>query len=93
MAMETEAARALVQKACWMQEKEDPQSGVMAAMAKCLASDTAMKVSTTAVQVMGGNGYSKENQAEKYMRDAKVMQIYEGTNQIQRLVIANGVSY
>lgn len=93
MAMDTESARALVQKACWMQEKEDPKAGIMAAMAKCLASDAAMKVSTAAVQVMGGNGYSKENQAEKYMRDAKVMQIYEGTNQIQRLVIANGVSY
>ena len=62
-------------------------------MAKCFASDVAMKVTVDAVQVMGGYGYSKEYPAEKYMRDAKIMQIYEGTNQIQRLVIANAVLY
>ena len=62
-------------------------------MAKCYASDVAMEVTTKAVQVMGGNGYSRENPNEKYMRDAKVMQIYEGTNQVQRMVIANATVY
>ena len=66
---------------------------MFSAMSKCYASDTAMNVTTTAVQVMGGNGYSRENPVEKYMRDAKIMQIYEGTNQIQRLVIANEAVY
>ena len=56
--------------------------------AKCFATDTAMRVTTDAVQVFGGNGYTKEYPVEKLMRDAKLMQIYEGTNQIQRLVIA-----
>ncbi|MDF2876532.1 MAG: acdA 4, partial [Sporomusa sp.] len=59
----------------------------------CFAADTAMKVTIDAVQVLGGYGYSKEYPAEKYMRDAKIMQIYEGTNQIQRLVIANNILY
>ena len=62
-------------------------------MAKCLAADVAMKVTTDAVQVMGGYGYMKEYPVEKMMRDAKIMQIYEGTNQIQRLVIANNILY
>ena len=57
-------------------------------MAKCFATDAAMQVTTDAVQVFGGNGYTKEYPVEKLMRDAKLMQIYEGTNQIQRLVIA-----
>ena len=62
-------------------------------MAKCLAADVAMKVTTDAVQIMGGYGYMKEYPVEKMMRDAKLLQIYEGTNQIQRLVIANSVLY
>lgn len=93
MVMKTEAARALVYKACWLKMKEDKQAPLFSAMAKCFASDAAMEVTTTAVQVMGGNGYSRENPNEKYMRDAKIMQIYEGTNQIQRLVIANNSLY
>ena len=64
-----------------------------AAMAKCYAADVAMQVTTDAVQVMGGYGYSREYPVEKMMRDAKIMQIYEGTNQIQRLVIANKLLY
>ena len=88
MAMKVDAARLLVYRACAMRDE-----GVVftkeAAMAKCFAADTAMEVTTNAVQIMGGYGYSKENPAEKRMRDAKIMQIYEGTNQIQRLVIAN----
>lgn len=92
MAMQIEAARLLVHKACWLKDQGMPYSKE-AAMAKCFASDVAMKVTVDAVQVMGGYGYSKEYPAEKYMRDAKIMQIYEGTNQIQRLVIANAVLY
>ena len=57
-------------------------------MAKCLASDTAMQVATDAVQVLGGYGYTREFPVERFMRDAKITQIYEGTNQIQRVVIA-----
>jgi alkylation response protein AidB-like acyl-CoA dehydrogenase len=57
-------------------------------IAKCYATDAAMRISTDAVQIFGGNGYSKEYPVEKLMRDAKLMQIYEGTNQVQRLVIA-----
>ena len=71
----------------------DKKAGLYSAMSKCFASDTAMEVTTTAVQVMGGNGYSRENPVEKYMRDAKIMQIYEGTNQVQRLVIANEATF
>ena len=92
MAMKIDAARLLVYRACAMRDE-----GVVftkeAAMAKCFAADAAMEVTTNAVQIMGGYGYSKENSAEKRMRDAKIMQIYEGTNQIQRLVIANKVMY
>ncbi len=93
MVTKTEAARALVHEACWLAGKKDPKAGMFSAMSKCYASDVAMEVTTKAVQVMGGNGYSRENPNEKYMRDAKVMQIYEGTNQVQRLVIANGAIY
>jgi alkylation response protein AidB-like acyl-CoA dehydrogenase len=57
-------------------------------MAKCWAGDAAMKVATDAVQIFGGYGYTREFPVERYMRDAKIMQIYEGTNQIQRLIIA-----
>jgi butyryl-CoA dehydrogenase len=93
MVMKTEAARALVHKACIMQMTGDKKAALFSAMSKCFASDAAMEVTTTAVQVMGGNGYSRENPNEKYMRDAKIMQIYEGTNQVQRLVIANAAIY
>ena len=92
MAMKVETARLMVQKACWMRDQgmEFSKEG---AMAKCYAADTAMQVTTDAVQVMGGYGYTKEYPVEKMMRDAKIMQIYEGTNQIQRLVIANKLLY
>ena len=93
MVTKTEAARALVYKACWLKMQGDKRASMFSAMSKCFASDTAMEVTTTAVQVMGGNGYSRENPNEKYMRDAKIMQIYEGTNQVQRLVIANEAPY
>lgn len=88
MAMKVETARLLVYKACFMRDMGRDFSKE-AAMSKCYAADIAMSVTTDAVQVMGGYGYSKEYFAEKNMRDAKIMQIYEGTNQIQRVVIAN----
>lgn len=92
MAMKVDTARLLVQKACWMRD-QGMEFSKEAAMAKCYAADTAMQVTTDAVQVMGGYGYTKEYPVEKMMRDAKIMQIYEGTNQIQRLVIANKLLY
>ena len=92
MAMKVETARLMVQKACWMRD-QGLEFSKEAAMAKCYAADTAMQVTTDAVQVMGGYGYTKEYPVEKMMRDAKIMQIYEGTNQIQRLVIANKLLY
>lgn len=92
MAMQVEAARLLCYKACWLKDQVSDYSKE-SAIAKCFAADTAMKVTTDVVQVLGGYGYSKEYPAEKYMRDAKIMQIYEGTNQIQRLVIANNILY
>ena len=87
MATSTEAARLLVAKAAWLRDQGRPHSNE-AAMAKLYATDTAMAVTTDAVQVLGGYGYVREHPVERYMRDAKVMQIVEGTNQIQRLVIS-----
>lgn len=92
MAMKVETALLMVQKACWMRD-QGMEFSKEAAMAKCYAADVAMQVTTDAVQVMGGYGYTKEYPVEKMMRDAKIMQIYEGTNQIQRLVIANKLLY
>lgn len=92
MAMKVDTARLLVLKACWMRD-EGMEFSKEAAMSKCYAADVAMQVTTDAVQVMGGYGYTKEYPVEKMMRDAKIMQIYEGTNQIQRLVIANKLLY
>lgn len=92
MTMKVETARLMVQKACWMRD-QGMEFSKEAAMAKCYAADVAMQVTTDAVQVMGGYGYTKEYPVEKMMRDAKIMQIYEGTNQIQRLVIANKLLY
>jgi alkylation response protein AidB-like acyl-CoA dehydrogenase len=92
MAMQLEGARLMVYRACWMKDQGIPYTKE-AAMAKCFAADAAMKITTDAVQVVGGYGYSKEYPVERYMRDAKIMQIYEGTNQIQRLVIGNQILY
>jgi alkylation response protein AidB-like acyl-CoA dehydrogenase len=90
MAMGIEASRLLVQKAAWLKDHGQPFSTV-AAMAKCTATDTAMRVTTDAVQVLGGYGYCSDHPVERYMRDAKVMQIVEGTNQVQRLVISRAI--
>jgi alkylation response protein AidB-like acyl-CoA dehydrogenase len=91
MAMRVEAARGLVYKACALVDEDDPDGelSMTGAMAKCFASDVAMSVTTDAVQLLGGYGYTRDFPVERFMRDAKVTQIYEGTNQIQRAVIAN----
>ncbi len=93
MAMRTEAARTLVYRACSLIDHGDPEGELtsLGAMAKCLASDTAMAVTTDAVQLLGGYGYTREFPVERFMRDAKITQIYEGTNQIQRVVIAKAL--
>ncbi|WP_019122945.1 acyl-CoA dehydrogenase family protein [Brevibacillus massiliensis] len=90
MAMQIEAARLLVHKAVFLTGAGQP-SAAHASFAKCFAADTAMRVATEAVQIFGGYGYMREYPVEKYMRDAKVMQIYEGTNQVQRLIIAKEI--
>ncbi len=87
MAAKIESARLLVHKAAWLRDNGQPYAHI-AAMAKCVATDNAMSVSTDAVQVLGGYGYTREYPVERLMRDAKVMQIVEGTNQVQRVVIA-----
>ncbi len=89
MAMQTEAARSLVYSAARMIDAGFSDIGQESAMCKCFASDVAMKVTTDAVQIFGGYGYMKDYPVEKMMRDAKITQIYEGTNQIQRNVIAS----
>ena len=90
MAKDIEAARSLVYKAAWTIDQGE-RNTKFAAMAKAFAADTAMRVATDAVQVFGGYGYSKEYPVEKLMRDAKIYQIYEGTSQIQRLIIAKEI--
>jgi len=90
MAIKIETARMMVWKAAWLTDQGRPNS-YESSIAKCYASDIAMQVTTDAVQIFGGYGYIKEYPVEKYMRDAKLMQIYEGTNQIQRLVIARNL--
>jgi len=91
MATETEAARALVYASAREVNAGVKDVGMHSAMAKMYASDVAMKVTTNAVQICGGYGYMKEYPVEKYMRDAKITQIYEGTNQIQRNIIGMGL--
>jgi alkylation response protein AidB-like acyl-CoA dehydrogenase len=89
MAMQIEASRALVYECARAGDAADwDRLNVLASMAKCVASDMAMKVTTDAVQVFGGYGYTKDYPVERMMRDAKLAQIFEGTNQIQRVVIA-----
>jgi acyl-CoA dehydrogenase len=87
MAKEIEASRLLTLQSAWMVDRGQ-RASKYSSFAKCFATDAAMRITTDAVQVFGGNGYTKEYPVEKLMRDAKLMQIYEGTNQVQRLVIA-----
>ena len=88
MAMNLEAARQMVYVAAAKSERNDPDLPFFGAAAKCFASDVAMKVTMDAVQLLGGYGYTQDFPVERMMRDAKITQIYEGTNQIQRVVIA-----
>jgi alkylation response protein AidB-like acyl-CoA dehydrogenase len=88
MAMQLEAARLLVYKALALCDDGDPRMTYFSSVAKAFASDAAMRITTDAVQVLGGYGYVREYPVERFMRDAKITQIYEGTNQIQRVVIA-----
>ena len=88
MAMKLAAARALVYQAAAKSERGDADLTFFGAAAKCFASDVAMEITTDAVQVFGGNGYTRDYPVERFMRDAKITQIYEGTNQVQRLVMA-----
>ncbi|MDQ2877023.1 MAG: acyl-CoA dehydrogenase, partial [Actinomycetota bacterium] len=90
MATAVAAARALYLDAA-RRKDAGLDFGQQAAMAKLFASDAAMRVTTDAVQVLGGSGYVEDFPAERYMREAKVLQIVEGTNQIQRLVISRGL--
>ena len=90
MATEIEAARHLVYHAAWLTEQGKPFSKE-AAMAKLFASEMAMRVTTKAVQIHGGYGYTKEYPVERMMRDAKICEIGEGTSEIQRLVIARSI--
>jgi butyryl-CoA dehydrogenase/acyl-CoA dehydrogenase len=88
MAMTLEAARQLVYAAAARSERGDPDLPFFGAAAKCHAADVAMRITTDAVQLLGGYGYTKDYPLERMMRDAKITQIYEGTNQIQRVVMA-----
>jgi len=91
MVTEIEAARLITWHAAWAYDNKQKTANQLSAMAKLYASDAAMKVTTDAVQIMAGEGYSTDFLVEKMMRDAKLCQIYEGTNQIQRLVISKGI--
>ena len=91
MATRLEAARLLVYRACSLLDEGAEGIASAAAMAKLAASDAAMQITTDAVQVLGGAGYTRDFPVERMMRDAKITQIYEGTNQIQRIVVARGL--
>ncbi len=90
-AMRVEAARTLVYQAAAATERGDANKGFLASAAKCFASDVAMDVTTDAVQLLGGYGFTRDFPVERMMRDAKITQIYEGTNQVQRLVMARAL--
>jgi alkylation response protein AidB-like acyl-CoA dehydrogenase len=91
MAMKISAARALTYQAAAASERGDADLTYLGAAAKCFASDTAMEVTTDAVQLLGGYGYTRDYPVERMMRDAKITQIYEGTNQVQRIVMARNL--
>ena len=91
MAMKLEAARLMVYTAAARAERGEPNLGFISSASKCFASDVAMEVTTDAVQLFGGAGYTHDFPVERMMRDAKITQIYEGTNQIQRMVMARSL--
>ena len=91
MAMAVDSAKMMVWRAAWMGGANVPYLSAEGSMAKCFASDMAMRVTVDALQVLGGQGYMREHPVEKWVRDAKIFQIFEGTNQIQRLVISRAL--
>ena len=91
MAMAVDSARLMVWRAAWMAGVNAPYLQAEGSMAKCFASDMAMKVTVDAVQVLGGQGFMRDHPTEKWVRDAKIFQIFEGTNQIQRMVIGRAL--
>jgi len=91
MAMKLEAARLMVYTAAARAERGEPNLGFISSASKCFASDVAMEVTTDAVQLFGGYGYTTDFPVERFMRDAKITQIYEGTNQIQRVVMSRAL--
>ncbi|MDJ0113595.1 acyl-CoA dehydrogenase family protein, partial [Rhodococcus erythropolis] len=91
MAMKVEAARLMVYTSAARAERGEKNLGFISAAAKCFASDVAMEVTTDAVQLFGGAGYTTDFPVERMMRDAKITQIYEGTNQIQRVVMSRAL--
>jgi alkylation response protein AidB-like acyl-CoA dehydrogenase len=91
MSMKISAARALTYQAAAASERGDADLTYQGAAAKCFASDVAMEVTTDAVQLLGGYGYTRDYPVERMMRDAKITQIYEGTNQVQRIVMARNL--
>ena len=96
MATQTEAARHMVYKAAWTKqqhyEEDGPRHSMEASMAKLFAGDTAMWVSERAVQVLGGYGFTTDFPVERFFRDAKITQIYEGTQEVQRIVINRSIA-
>jgi alkylation response protein AidB-like acyl-CoA dehydrogenase len=92
MAIELDAARLLIWRATWMGHEKVPFLRAEGSMAKAFPSDVAMKATVEAVQILGGYGYVSEFPVEKWMRDAKIFQIFEGANEIQRLVISRAIA-
>ena len=90
MATKIEAAKWLTLHAAYLKDNKLPYSKE-AAMAKMFATDTAMEVTTEAVQILGGHGFLRDHPVERMMRDAKITQIYEGTNEVQKLVISGSI--
>jgi acyl-CoA dehydrogenase len=91
MAIKIESTRLLVQKAAWLLDNDPNPSSLVSSLSKAYGADSCMAVATDAVQIFGGNGYMKDYPVEKLMRDAKILQIYEGTSQVQRMVIARTI--
>jgi acyl-CoA dehydrogenase len=92
MAIELDAARMLIWRAAWMAANNVPFLRAEGSMAKCYPSDVAMRVTIEALQILGGYGYMREFPVEKWVRDAKIFQIFEGTNEIQRIVISRALT-
>ena len=90
MATKIELAKLIIFKAAWLMQEGMPYTKEVA-MAKLFATDTAMEITTNSVQILGGKGYLRENHAERFMRDSKILQIYEGTNEIQKLIISTSI--